>query len=109
MKASGKENFLIDGFPRNQNNLDGWSTQMGDKVKVHFVLFLDAPEDVCVGRCLQRGQAGSGRSDDNEESLKKRVVTYTKDTMPIINHFQALDLVRKVDASKGPEDVSPLK
>lgn len=26
----------------------------------------------CVERCLQRGAAGSGRSDDNIESLKKR-------------------------------------
>jgi len=105
MKKSESNNFLIDGFPRNQNNLEGWDKQMGDKVKVHFVLFLEAPEDVCVGRCLQRGQAGSGRSDDNPESLKKRVVTYTNDTMPIINHFNGLNLVRKVDAAKSPEDV----
>lgn len=105
MKESEKNNFLIDGFPRNQNNLDGWTTQMGGKVHVHFVLFLEAPEDVCVNRCLQRGQAGSGRSDDNPESLKKRVVTYNEATMPIVNHFEGLSLVKKVDASKGPEEV----
>lgn len=105
MKESDKNNFLIDGFPRNQNNLDGWTTQMGGKVHVHFVLFLEAPEDVCVNRCLQRGQAGSGRSDDNPESLKKRVVTYNEATMPIVNHFEGLSLVKKVDASKGPEEV----
>lgn len=108
MTASGKNNFLIDGFPRNQNNLDGWSKQMGDKVNVNFVLFLEAPEDVCVNRCLQRGQAGSGRSDDNMESLKKRVVTYNNDTMPIVNHFEGLNLVRKVDASKSAEEVNAL-
>lgn len=28
-----------------------------------------------MDRCLKRGQAGSGRSDDNEESLKKRYYT----------------------------------
>jgi len=105
MKKSESNHFLIDGFPRNQNNLEGWTKQMGNKVNVHFVLFLEAPEDVCVNRCLQRGQAGSGRSDDNPDSLKKRVVTYNNDTMPIINHFNELNLVRKVDAAKNPEEV----
>ncbi|ODM99640.1 UMP-CMP kinase 1 [Orchesella cincta] len=105
MTKNEKNNFLIDGFPRNQDNLDGWTRQMGDKVNVHFVLFLEAPEDICVNRCLSRGQAGSGRSDDNPESLKKRVVTYNNDTMPIISHFDKLSLVRKVDAAKGTEEV----
>jgi UMP-CMP kinase len=105
MAASGSKFFLIDGFPRSQNNLDGWNKEMSDKANVLFVLFFDAPEEVCVERCLSRGQAGSGRSDDNPESLKKRVFTYMNDTMPIINQFSELDLVRKVDASRGPDEV----
>lgn len=109
MKKSDSNNFLIDGFPRNQNNLDGWDKQMGDKVNVQFVLFLEAPEDVCVTRCLNRGKAGSGRSDDNRESLTKRVATYHNDTMPIVNYFAGKDLVRRVDAALGPDEVSKSK
>ena len=45
---SGKENFLIDGFPRNQNNLEGWNKEMGDKVNLKFVLFFDCPLEVSV-------------------------------------------------------------
>lgn len=56
-------------------------------------------------RCLQRGAAGSGRSDDNVESLKKRFQTYVGDTMPIIEHYEALGLVRKIDASQSPDEV----
>lgn len=33
--------------------------------------FLFSIKKVCVDRCLERGKA-SGRTDDNEESLKKR-------------------------------------
>ena len=40
------------------------------------------------------------RSDDNEESLKKRFVTYEQATMPIIKHFEELNLVHKLDAAK---------
>ena len=49
---------------------------------------------------LSRGAAGSGRSDDNEESLKKRFVTYEQATMPIIKLFEEKDLVKTLDASK---------
>ena len=41
-----KNNFLIDGFPRNQNNLEGWNKAMGDKSNLKFVLFFDCSEDV---------------------------------------------------------------
>ncbi|CAG7678340.1 unnamed protein product [Allacma fusca] len=105
MQKSESNNFLVDGFPRNQNNLDGWDKEMTGKVEVLFVLFFDAPEDVCVERCLQRGEAGSGRSDDNPESLKKRVATYVNATMPIIEHFKGLSLVRKINAAQDPEAV----
>ena len=40
------------------------------------------------------------RSDDNEESLKKRFVTYEQATMPIIKLFEEKDLVKTLDASK---------
>ena len=55
-------NFLIDGFPRNQDNLEGWQRQMSTKTDVKFTLFFDCTEDTCTERCLQRGMAGSGRS-----------------------------------------------
>lgn len=105
MKKSGQMKFLIDGFPRNKDNLDGWQREMGDKTNVKFVLFFDCSQETCMNRCLQRGAAGSGRSDDNEESLKKRFQTYIGDTMPIIEYYDALGLVRKIDASKDPASV----
>lgn len=97
--------FLIDGFPRNEDNLQGWTKQLSDKVEIMFILFLDCPHDVCIQRCLTRGRMGSNRSDDNEESLRKRLVTYTNDTIPIIEHYNKLNLLKKIDATKSPEDV----
>ena len=46
MNESSKNKFLIDGFPRNKNNLDGWNNLMTGKVNVMGVLFFDCPEDV---------------------------------------------------------------
>ena len=105
MKKSGKTKFLIDGFPRNQDNLDGWERQMADKVDFQFVLFFNCSEDVCVNRCLSRGQSGSGRSDDNMESLKKRIQTYNNHSLPIIKHFEGLGKVKQIDASPSADEV----
>ncbi|XP_017052664.1 UMP-CMP kinase [Drosophila ficusphila] len=105
MKASGKSRFLIDGFPRNQDNLDGWNRQMSEKVDMQFVLFFDCSEDVCVHRCLGRGQSGSGRTDDNMESLKKRIQTYNNDSLPIIKFFESAGQVKKIDASPDADQV----
>ena len=46
MDRSAVKKFLIDGFPRNEDNLDGWERQMGDKADVKFVLFFECPEEV---------------------------------------------------------------
>jgi UMP-CMP kinase len=94
MTNSEKQNFLIDGFPRNKENVDGWHKTMKDRVNIQCVLVFDCDEKVkkyilfllhdekcffsafkktCIARCLERGK-GSGRVDDNEESLKKRLI-----------------------------------
>lgn len=72
----------------------------------HFVLksFIIILQ-VCTQRCLDRGAAGSGRSDDNIESLKKRFETYMNATMPIIDYFDAKSLVQTVDATGTPEKI----
>ena len=36
--------FLIDGFPRNQDNYDGWMKVMGDLSEVPFIVFFEADE-----------------------------------------------------------------
>lgn len=63
--------FLIDGFPRNQDNSDGWQEAMGDSVELAYVIHFDANEEAMTERIMERAKT-SGRVDDNLESLKKR-------------------------------------
>ncbi|XP_055637486.1 UMP-CMP kinase [Toxorhynchites rutilus septentrionalis] len=103
-ETTGNDKFLIDGFPRNEDNLQGWNSKMSEKVQLLFVLFFECSEDQCVQRCLKRGES-SGRSDDNIESLKKRFNTYINDTMPIVGHYQKESLVKAIDATPEPNEV----
>ena len=43
---------------------------------------LDVPEDELMTRLLKRGQE-SGRADDNEETIRKRLVVYNEQTSPL--------------------------
>lgn len=47
MAANAQKNkFLIDGFPRNQDNVQGWNKTMDGKADVSFVLFFDCNNEV---------------------------------------------------------------
>lgn len=51
------------------------------------------------------GEPLTQRTDDNEETLRKRLDTYSTQTVPILDFYQKLGLLVKVDASKTPEEV----
>lgn len=103
MEKSGSTKFLVDGFPRDIDNLRCWEENAKD-VDVQFLLFLDCPHDVMTARLLERGKT-SGRSDDNEESIKKRLKTYEESTRPIIEYFASISKMRSVDSNRDPEEV----
>lgn len=46
MEKSSVKKFLVDGFPRNEDNLQGWNNRMTGIVDVKCVLFFDCPEEV---------------------------------------------------------------
>lgn len=104
MQTSGKDKFLVDGFPRDLQNLECWTKEMEPIAEVQFLLFLDCPNDVVVERLLERGKT-SGRNDDNVETIKKRLETYESQTRPIIEHFRGLDKVRQVDSNRTEDEV----
>lgn len=96
--------FLIDGFPRGQDNIDGWQRIIGDSVDMPFVLFFNANENTMIERILERAKT-SGRSDDNLESLKKRFDTFNKESVPIVDMFEKKGKLRRVDALKTIDEV----
>jgi UMP-CMP kinase len=76
--------FLIDGFPRNFDNVSGWARVMPDTTAVSAVLVYQCPLPVLEQRILERAEQ-SGRSDDNLASVKKRFLTFETETAPVIS------------------------
>ena len=84
----GHKGVIFDGFPRTipqAEALKNMLAERGDKVAA--MLELDVPEDELMKRLILRGQQ-SGRADDNEETIKKRLVVYHSQTQLLIEWYK---------------------
>ena len=79
---------IFDGFPRTIPQAEALKQMLeerGDKVAA--MIELDVPEDELMKRLILRGQQ-SGRADDNEETIKKRLMVYHSQTQPLIEWYK---------------------
>ena len=84
----GHKGVIFDGFPRTIPQAEALKKMLeerGDKVAA--MIELDVPEDELMARLIKRGQQ-SGRADDNEETIKKRLVVYHSQTQPLIEWYK---------------------
>jgi adenylate kinase len=84
----GHKGVIFDGFPRTIPQAEALKQMLnkrGDKVAA--MIELDVPEEELMKRLILRGQQ-SGRADDNEETIKKRLVVYHSQTQPLIEWYK---------------------
>lgn len=96
--------ILLDGFPRNLENLNKWQEIIGDAFEVSFLLFFECSADTLEKRILERAKT-SGRADDNIESFKKRVKTYEEETKPILEIFENKGQIVKINSENSIDEV----
>ena len=81
-----KKIILIDGFPRNFENLNLWDKTMQNITKIKAVFFFEGSHDIMMKRIHGRKD---GRDDDkNDEIINKRISIFVKETKPLINIFE---------------------
>ena len=79
---------IFDGFPRTIAQAEALKTMLAERgQEVSIMLDLEVPEDELMTRLIKRGQE-SGRADDNEEIIKKRLVVYHSQTAPLIDWYK---------------------
>ena len=99
--------FIIDGFPRNQENVDIWEKLVGDSALVIGILFLDCSEETMRNRILKRGKE-ENRKDDTEEIFNNRTKIYREDTLPVVEQFKKQNKVFEVSAEGGIQETYDL-
>ena len=103
--------FIFDGFPRTLAQADalGELLEANDQ-DLNAVIELQVNDEILVsrivGRAAEAAAAGQPvRADDNEESLKVRLMEYYKKTSPLIGYYYAKGDLRSVDGLGAIDEV----
>jgi adenylate kinase len=125
--------FLLDGFPRNEQQADALAEALtGLGRRLSAALLIEVPDDelvrrlagrrVCVknpshiyhvefdppkhdGVCDQDGSRLVQRDDDKEETIRRRLQVYHSQTEPLIGYYDRAGLLRRFDGTRHPDEV----
>ena len=131
--GDARDGFLLDGFPRNEEQADALAEALlGLDRRLTAALLIDVPDDelvrrlagrrVCVknpahiyhlefdppkheGICDQDGSRLIQRDDDKEETIRRRLEVYHSQTEPLIAYYDRADLLRRFDGRRDPDEV----
>jgi adenylate kinase len=86
--GSDHKGVIFDGFPRTTPQAEALKKMLSERGhKIAAMIELDVPEEELMARLINRGKE-SGRSDDNEETIKKRLNVYHTQTSPLIDWYE---------------------
>jgi len=103
LQGDKKGGLIFDGFPRTLAQADALEellAECGEPLDAAIELQVndDVLVDRIVGRAAEAAAAGQPvRADDNEESLKVRLMAYYKQTSPLIGYYHAKGILKGVD------------
>lgn len=131
-KPDAKPGFVLDGFPRNipqAQALDATLARLGQPLQL--ALLVDVDREVLTkritgrrtctqcgaiynvyfspskpaGKCAKCGGALTQRSDDNEETVRKRIAVYEEQTAPLVSYYKAQGKLRTVRGVGAINDI----
>jgi adenylate kinase len=131
-EQDAREGFLLDGFPRNTSQADSLADTLArSDRRLTAALLIDVPDEevvrrlagrrVCAkgghvyhvefdppkreGVCDQEGSRLIQRDDDQEETIRRRLEVYARQTAPLIAYYDAAGLLRRFDGRREPNEV----
>jgi adenylate kinase len=102
-----RDGFLLDGFPRNEDQADALSEALkGLDRRLTAALLIEVPDDEVVRRlCDQDGARLQQRKDDAEETIRHRLAVYHEQTEPLVGYYERVGLLRRFDGQRGADEV----
>ncbi|XP_005107736.2 UMP-CMP kinase 2 [Aplysia californica] len=100
-QCTDQQTFIIDGFPRSQENFERWESTLVDQAILQKVVVINCSDQVCRDRCLQV----RNREDDSDFRVKDRIKSFSELTVPALETFRTLGLLVEVDGDRKKEEV----
>jgi adenylate kinase len=131
-EQDAREGFLLDGFPRNASQADALAATLAESERrLTAALLIEVPDEdvvrrlggrrVCTksghvyhvdfdppkreGICDQDGSRLIQRDDDKEETIRRRLEVYARQTAPLIEYYDEAGLLRRFDGRRTPDEV----
>ena len=103
LQEGSEGGFIFDGFPRTLAQADALGELLAENgFALDAVVSLEVEDEILVQRVVNRGReaivAGKeARADDNEESMRTRLMEYYKKTSPLIGYYHAKGALKAID------------
>jgi len=97
--------FIFDGFPRTVAQAEALDNLLSFKNNpINLVVSLQVKEEELIKRLLERGKE-SGRVDDNEEVITKRIKVYHQETSPVAEFYKEQEKLVTVEGIGSITDI----
>ena len=98
---------ILDGFPRTVSQAEALDSMLVDKgLSLDAVIEIKVDEQVLFSRIENRAaETGGARSDDNADTLRKRLAVYHENTAPLLPYYAGKGVLRTVDGMVSIDDV----
>ena len=110
--ADSPYGIILDGFPRNVPQAEFLDDILGSQdEEIQNAIYYHIPDEVAISRIKGRAEAlikegMTPRKDDlDENTIRKRLEVYHKDTDPVINHYARQGKLLQIDALQSVEDI----
>lgn len=103
LRGDKKGGFIFDGFPRTLPQADALAKLLEEQGEtLDMVIEMQVDDETLVKRIVNRAAeavaAGKeARADDNEESVRFRLMEYYKKTAPLIGYYWAKGSLKSID------------